>query len=117
MLRTFDSSRRSIVTTDASEVAIAAVLTQPDDAGVHHPVAYESRKLTAAEQAYPAHVLELLAVVHAFRVFRHYLLGSGAPRPPGVRSDFTLRTDKQAVTWLHTKRDVNRFSCPVAGRN
>ena len=109
VLRTFDSSRRSIVTTDASEVAIAAVLTQPDDAGVHHPVAYESRKLTAAEQAYPAHVLELLAVVHAFRVFRHYLLGSGAPRPPGVRSDFTLRTDNQAVTWLRTKRDVNRF--------
>ncbi len=35
-------------------MAIAAVLIQPDDEGVHHPVAYESRKLTAAEQAYPA---------------------------------------------------------------
>ena len=109
VLRTFDSGRRSVVTTDASELAISAVLTQPDDAGVHHPVAYESRKLTTAEQAYPAHVLELLAVVHALRVFRHYLLGSGAPRPPGVLSDFTLRTDNQAVTWLRTKRDVNRF--------
>ena len=72
-------------------------------------MAYESRKLTEAEQAYPAHVLELLAVVHALRVFRHYLLGSGAPRPPGVLSDFTLRTDNQAVTWLRTKRDINRF--------
>jgi len=60
-------------------------------------------------EAYPAHVLELLAVVHALRVFRHYLLGSGAPRPPGVLSDFTIRTDNQAVTWLRTKRDVNRF--------
>ena len=109
VLRTFDSSRRSVLTTDASEVAISAVLTQPDDDGHHHPVAYESRKLTAAEQAYPAHVLELLAVVHALRVFRHYLLGSGAPRPPGVRSDFTLRTDNQAVSWLRTKSDVNRF--------
>ena len=29
------------------------------------------RKLTAAEQAYPPHVLELLSVVHALRVFRH----------------------------------------------
>ena len=109
VLRTFDSRRRSVLTTDASEQAISAVLTQPDDDGHHHPVAYESRKLTPAEQAYPAHVLELLAVVHALRVFRHYLLGSGAPRPPGVRSDFTLRTDNQAVTWLRTKRDVNRF--------
>ena len=90
-------------------MAISAVLTQPDDDGHHHPVAYESRKLTAAEQAYPPHVLELLAVVHALRVFRHYLLGSGAPRPPGVLSDFTLRTDNQAVSWLRTKRDINRF--------
>jgi hypothetical protein len=109
VLRTFDSRRRSVLTTDASAVAISAVLTQPDDDGVHHPVAYESRKLTLTEQAYPAHVLELLAVVHALRVFRHYLLGSGAPRPPGARSDFTLRTDNQAVTWLRTKREVNRF--------
>jgi len=109
VLRTFDSRRRSVLTTDASEVALSAVLTQPDDDGVHHPVAYESRKLTEAEQAYPAHVLELLAVVHALRAFRHYLLGSGAPRPPGVLSDFTLRTDNQAVTWLRTKRDINRF--------
>ena len=109
VLRTFDSGRRSVVTTDASEVAISAVLTQPDDEGHHHPVAYESRKLTDAEQAYPSHVLELLAVVHALRVFRHYLLGSSAPRPPGTLSDFTLRTDNQAVSWLRTKREVNRF--------
>ncbi len=53
VLRNFDSSRRSILTTDASEKAISAVLNQPDDEGVHHPVAYESRKLTVAEQAYP----------------------------------------------------------------
>jgi hypothetical protein len=52
-------------------------------------------KLTAAEQAYPTHVLELLAVVHALQVFRHYPLGSGAPRLPGVCSDFTLLTDNQ----------------------
>ncbi len=68
MLRTFASARRSVVTTDTSEVAVSAVLTQPDDEGHHHPVAYESRKLTVAEQAYPSHVLELLAVVHALRM-------------------------------------------------
>ncbi len=77
-----------MLTTDASRFAIAAILTQPDDEGYQHPVAYEFRKLTAAEQNYPAHVLELLAVVHALRVFRralrvfrHYLLAGGAPRP------------------------------------
>ena len=40
VLRTFDSGRRSVVTTNASEVAISAVLAQPDDDDHHHPVAY-----------------------------------------------------------------------------
>jgi hypothetical protein len=44
-----------VLTTDASNVAVAAILTQPDDEGHQHPVAYESRKLTAAEQNYQAH--------------------------------------------------------------
>ena len=65
---------------------MAAILTQPDDEGHQHPVAYESRKLTAAERIYPAHILELLAVVHALQFFKHYLLGSGAPRPDGIVS-------------------------------
>ncbi len=109
MLRTFDSRRCLALTTNASKVSLSAVITQPDDYGVHHPAAYESNNPTLTEQAYPAHVLELLTVLHALRVFRHYLLGSGAPRPPGARLDFTLRTDNQAVTRLRTKREVNRF--------
>ena len=37
------------------------------------------------------------------------VLASGAPRPQGVLSDFTPQTDNQAVLWLRTKRDINRF--------
>ncbi len=62
VLRTFDPGRHAVLTTDASRIAVAAIQTQPDDEGRQHPVAYESRKLTAAERNYPAHVLELLAV-------------------------------------------------------
>ena len=109
VLRTFDPRRRSVLTTDASGLAVAAILTQPDDEGHQHPVAYESRKLTVAERNYPAHVLELLAVVHALRVFKHYLLGSGAPRPAGCGSDFDLRTDNQAITWLKTNKHLNKM--------
>ena len=109
VLRTFDPARRAVLTTDASNIAVAAILTQPDDAGHQHPVAYESRKLTTTERNYPAHVLELLAVVHSLRVFRHYLLGSGAPRPAGCWSDFDLRTDNQAITWLKTNRHLNKM--------
>ena len=35
------------------------------------PLAYESRKLTAAEQAHPPHALALRAVARALRVSRH----------------------------------------------
>ena len=52
VLRTFDRAQRTFLTTDASNIAIAAILTQADDEGHQHPVAYESRKLTAAERNY-----------------------------------------------------------------
>ncbi len=96
VLRTFD-------------VAVAAILTQPDDEGHRHPVAYESRKLTAAEQNYQEHILELLAVVHALRVFLHYLLGGGEPLPAACWSDFDLRTDNQAITCLKTNQHLNKM--------
>ena len=68
---------------------------------------FESSSLTVAEHAYPAHNLELLAVVHALCVWRHYLLGSGAPLQPGDLTDFTICTDNQVVTWLRSKKDLS----------
>ena len=46
---------RAVLTTDASNVAVAGILTQRDDARQQHLVVYERRKLPAAEQNYPAH--------------------------------------------------------------
>ena len=57
VLGTFDSSWRSVVTADASEVAISAALTQPNDDSHYHLVGYESRKFMAVEQAYSLNVL------------------------------------------------------------
>ena len=48
-------------------------------------------------------------MVHALRAFRHYLLGGGAARPAGCWSDFDLRTDNQAITWLKTNRHLNKM--------
>ena len=53
VLRTFDPARRAVLTTDTSNVAVAAILTQPDHEGQQHPVACESRKLIAAERNCP----------------------------------------------------------------
>ncbi len=51
-------------------------------------------------------------MVLALRAFRHHLLGGGAPRPAGCLSDFDLRTDNQAITWLKTKRHLNKMYVP-----
>ena len=39
-------------------------------------IAYASRQLRKHEITYPTHDLELAAVVHALKIWRHYLLGS-----------------------------------------
>jgi hypothetical protein len=39
-------------------------------------VAYASRQLKPHEQNYPTHVLEFAAIVHALKIWRHYLIGN-----------------------------------------
>jgi hypothetical protein len=38
-------------------------------------VCYASRQLRKHKQNYPTHDLELAAVVHALKIWRHYLIG------------------------------------------
>lgn len=65
-----DFSKPFEVITNASGFAIGGVLMQEG-----HAVAYESRKLRIHEKNYAIHDLELLAVIYALKLWRHYLLG------------------------------------------
>jgi hypothetical protein len=78
--------------TDASGVGLGAVLTQIQD-GKERVIAYHSRKLNPAEVKYPVHERELLGVVEAARVWRHYLWGR----------EFTIKTDNWANKYLNTQ--------------
>jgi hypothetical protein len=40
-------------------------------------VSYVSRQLRKHEENYPTHDLKLAAVVHALRIWRHYLINHG----------------------------------------
>ena len=64
------------VETDASDYAIAAVLSITGDDEEIHPIAFHSRTLNSAELNYDTHDKELLAIFEAFRSWRHYLEGS-----------------------------------------
>jgi hypothetical protein len=62
------------VVTDASDLGLGGVLLQGG-----HPVAFESRKLNSAELNYQTTEKEMLAVLHALRVWRCYLEGADSP--------------------------------------
>ncbi|CAI7912309.1 unnamed protein product [Closterium sp. NIES-53] len=66
VLRIIDPHRPFEVVTDASDIAIGAVLLQDFGNGLQ-PIAYESRKLHPPEKNYPIHDHEMLAIVHAFK--------------------------------------------------
>ena len=76
ILSHFDPERHIRIETDASGYAIGGVLSQLTSAsGQWNPVAYFSRKMIPAETRYETHDGELLAIVEAFKTWRHYLEG------------------------------------------
>ena len=89
-----DFNRPFLVTTDASNYAVGAVLSQ-GQIGKDLPIAYASRTLNSAETNYSTIEKELLAVVFAVDHFRPYLYGQ----------QFTLVTDHRPLVWLHNVKD------------
>ena len=66
-----DIHRNFVIYYDASRQGLGCVLIQ--DGKV---VAYASCQLRPHEQNYPTHDLEFAAVVHALKIWRHYLIGN-----------------------------------------
>ena len=97
VLRSPNMSLPFVLETDASDRGVGAVLTQVDEAGEEHPVAFFSQKLLPREEKYATVEKECLAIRLGIEAFRVYLLG----RP------FTVRTDQRALEWLDKMRDTN----------
>ena len=80
--------------TDASDMAIGAVLSQEQD-GRSRVISYGSRTLNRAEKNYCVTDKELLAVRYFTEYYRQYLLGR----------KFIVRTDHQALKWLFSLKE------------
>ena len=65
--------------TNSSNYVNASVLSQLDDKGVLHLVAYFSRKMAPAECNYEIYNKELLAIIWCFEEWQSELKGSGLP--------------------------------------
>jgi hypothetical protein len=79
VLMHWDPDLPIIVETDASDYAIASILSQRTPSGEIHPVAFHSRSLQSSELNYDTHDKELLAIHDCFKLWRQYLEGSGDP--------------------------------------
>lgn len=94
----FTSGKPLRVETDASDLAIGAVILQEKDQK-WHPIAYHSRKFSQAEERYDIHDKELLAIVEALGHWRTYAEGC---------SDLTIFTDHKNLTYFTTTKQLNR---------
>ena len=77
---------------DASKQGLGCVLMQEGKV-----IAYASRQLKKHEVNYPTHDLELAAVVHSLKIWRHYILGHKCD----------IYTDHKSLKYIFTQNDLN----------
>jgi hypothetical protein len=97
LLRGPDYSKIFVIQTDASTRAVSAILSQEDDAGDEHPIAYASRKLLPRETRYAIVELELLAILFGVDKFKSYIWGQ----------DVVIYTDHDPLKFLEKKEHLN----------
>jgi hypothetical protein len=77
---------------DASDQGLGCVLMQDG-----HVVAYASRQLRKHEEKYLTHGLELTTLVHALKIWRHYIIGKRCE----------VYSDHKSLKYIFTQRDLN----------
>src|SRR5438105_6049592 len=77
---------------DASGIGLGCVLVKEGKV-----VAYASRQWRKHEEHYPTHDLELAVVVHALKIWRHYLLGNVCH----------IFTDHKSLKYIFTQSELN----------
>ena len=87
-----DITRPFDVYCDASGTGLGCVLMQD-----RRVIAYASRALRRHEENYATHDLELAAVVHALKIWRHYLLGNPVH----------IYTDHKSLKYIFTQNELN----------
>ncbi|CAM4707934.1 unnamed protein product [Lepidochelys kempii] len=98
VLRAPDFDKPFLVTTDASECGVGAVLMQERPDQEFHPVVFLSKKLSDRESNCPVSEKECYTIVYALEKLRPYVWGWC----------FHLQTDHAALRWLHTATGNNK---------
>jgi hypothetical protein len=88
-------TKEFILTTNASNLGLGAVLSQ-GDIGKDLPIAYASRNLNSAERNYTTSEKELLAIVWGVKHFRPYLYGKR----------LKIARDHKPLAWIMNVKDL-----------
>ena len=113
VLRHFDRKREAILETDSSDYVNAGVLSQYDDDGVLHPVAFYSKNLCPAECNYEIYDKELLAIINGLESWKADLECTDIPIK--IFTDHksleyfmeTKKLTRRQVRWANTLADYN----------
>ena len=92
-----EPNREYLLETDASRLALGAVLSQRQSDGKYHPVAFGSRALHGVEANYHSTKLEFLAMKWSIEHFQTYLLGH----------HFKVHTDNNPLTYFFTSPNMD----------
>jgi hypothetical protein len=87
-----DISKPFDIYCDASGIRLGCVLMQDN-----RVIAYASRALRTHEKNYPTHDLELAAIIHALKIWRHHLMGT----------ECHSYTDYKSLKYIFTKANLN----------
>ncbi|GBG80029.1 hypothetical protein CBR_g30398 [Chara braunii] len=96
VLRIADPNLTFVVTTDASQFGIGAVLQQDDGDGLR-PLEYYSKRMPSHKVASSTYMRELYALREALTHWKHYLLGR----------HFKVYSDHQTLQWIKTQTDLS----------
>lgn len=90
----------SMIETDASDGVVGGVLSQLQDDGQWHPVAFFTKTMLPAEMNYAIFDKEMLAIIKAFKHWRPELTGA----PHCIR----VLTDHKSLEYFMTKKTLNQ---------
>lgn len=92
--------------TDASDVAVGAIISCSRDNKTWHPVEFASKLLNETQRRWPVHEREAWAIVWALNKFDYYLRGRS----------FTAYTDNKSLLWMSraTQGKIARWASRLA---
>jgi hypothetical protein len=100
ILTHFDPQRPIVLETDASDYALAGIISHPDPHGNLQPIAFYSRKFNDAELNYEIYDKELLAIIQCLKEWRAYCEGSS--------QKVTIYSDHKNLEYFATSKVLTR---------